>query len=652
MARSIVLSNGELCVALDDHALVRDIYYPHVGLEDHVRGHYIHRVGVWADGVLSWLSDEGWDITIQCESDALASAIRATNKALQVELIFKDIVYNERPVFIRRVSITNTSSKTREIKLYFAHQFEIYKSHGSDTAYFDPISHSVIHYKGQRVFLIGGQLDGELFSDYATGRANFQGKEGTHRDADDGMLSKNPIEHGPADSAIGLYGTYAGSQSRMAYYWLVAARSIPDAHELNKYVVKKTPEYLIKNATNFWHAWVNANQHDFGDLSMDVVRLFKQSLMYVRAHVDSGGGIIASCDSDMLQYGLDTYSYVWPRDAAYTALALDRAGDTNVAKRFFEFSRDVITDDGYFMHKYLPDKSLGSSWHPWIKDGQLQLPIQEDETALVLIALYEHYQSSRDLEFLEAVYTQLVEKAANFLVRYRDVDTKLPEASYDLWERKRGSTTYTSSAVYGALIAAAQLSNILGKATHEKKYRDAALEVQKGILKYLWDEKTGNFVNAINRVGKELVVDKTVDISSAYGVFSFGVLPLKDPKLTLAFENSVRTLSYGIMSGGIARFENDDYYRVTTTAPGNPWILTTLWYAEYVIACAKKEKDLEKAREIFAWVVAHALPSGVLSEQINPQTGEQVCAAPLTWAHAQYVTAVLKYIDRLKVIKK
>jgi len=53
MSRSFVLSNGELCVALDHHGLVRDLYYPHVGLEDHVRGHYIHRIGVWVDGQMS-----------------------------------------------------------------------------------------------------------------------------------------------------------------------------------------------------------------------------------------------------------------------------------------------------------------------------------------------------------------------------------------------------------------------------------------------------------------------------------------------------------------------------------------------------------------------------------------------------------------------
>src|SRR3989344_1269516 len=97
MARSIVLSNGEMCVALDRFGEVRDIYYPHVGLEDHVRGHYIHRLGVWVDGQISWLSeDPAWNITIGCEEQALSSDITAVNANLAVELVFKDIVYNER----------------------------------------------------------------------------------------------------------------------------------------------------------------------------------------------------------------------------------------------------------------------------------------------------------------------------------------------------------------------------------------------------------------------------------------------------------------------------------------------------------------------------------------------------------------------------
>ena len=115
-----------------------------------------------------------------------------------------------------------------------------------------------------------------------------------------------------------------------------------------------------------------------------------------------------------------------------------------------------------------------------------------------------------------------------------------------------------------------------------------------------------------------------------------------------AFETTVRALSYGIQVGGIARYTHDDYFRTENVAVGNPWIMTTLWYAEFLIANARTEADFARVREIFNWVVRHAQPSGVLSEQLHPQTGEQLSATPLMWSHAGYVIAVIKYLNRVQ----
>ena len=102
-----------------------------------------------------------------------------------------------------------------------------------------------------------------------------------------------------------------------------------------------------------------------------------------------------------------------------------------------------------------------SSWHPWVRDGKVQLPIQEDETALVIISLWEYYELSKDLEFIEEVYTTLIKKAADFMSTYRDEVTGLPKPSYDLWEEKYGISTFTASAVYGALMAAGKCFDLM-----------------------------------------------------------------------------------------------------------------------------------------------------------------------------------------------
>ena len=100
---------------------------------------------------------------------------------------------------------------------------------------------------------------------------------------------------------------------------------------------------------------------------------------------------------------------MWPRDGALVAHALDLAGYQEPPRRFFEFCADVLTPEGYLLHKYKPDGSLGSSWHPWIGpngDGGAQtpqLPIQEDETALAIWALWKHFQRYRDIESARAL---------------------------------------------------------------------------------------------------------------------------------------------------------------------------------------------------------------------------------------------------------
>src|SRR3989344_9306304 len=255
----------------------------------------------------------------------------------------------------------------------------------------------------------------------------------------------------------------------------------------------------------------------------------------MRTHADNRGAIIASSDSDMLQDGRDTYCYMWPRDGAFAAQSFDITGEHNVAERFFEFCSHIITDGGYFMHKYRPDESLGSSWHPWVRNGKIEFPIQEDETALVLLALSKHYEQSRDLEFIERVYDPLIKQAADFMVEYRDSTTHLPKASYDLWEEKFGIHTFTVTAVYGALVAAAKFAKLLGKEKSEQTYNTAAFEIRQAMLTYLYDDTQGIFVKMLNVADDGTITyDKTLDMSSVYGVFAYGVLDIDDPRLARA----------------------------------------------------------------------------------------------------------------------
>jgi GH15 family glucan-1,4-alpha-glucosidase len=195
-------------------------------------------------------------------------------------------------------------------------------------------------------------------------------------------------------------------------------------------------------------------------------------------------------------------------------------------------------------------------------------------------------------------------------------------------------------------MSAAELSLVLGKKEHATRYSSAAQEIQAGIMTHLWDEASGTFIKQISYEGGKMMRDTTLDVSSVYGVFSFGVLPIDDLRLTRAWEATTRRLSDGIAIGGIARYDGDNYFRADSNAAGNPWVITTLWYAEYLIARAHVESDFDRVRDILDWVVRYAPHSGVLPEQFNSQTGAPLSATPLAWSHAAYVSAVIAYLDK------
>jgi oligosaccharide amylase len=654
MSRTTIIGNGNLLVGIDNRAQVRDFFYPYVGYSNHVSGasgSYTHRVGVWVDGVLHWLTHSSWTIDVVREKEGTVDTLIAKNSELGVTLTFLDVVHNEHDLFLRKILVTNDRQQQRTIKVFFGQEFRISESRRGDTAFYDPRVKSIIHYKGQDTFLIHAHMNGVSFTEYSVGLFGIENKEGTYTDAEDGLLSKNPIEHGSTDSVIGVEHEFDAKTTLPIHYWIAAGRSIHDVHLLHNLVLEETPERLVSSTLNYWLAWIGKEGQDLSLIDEKLQYLYHRSLMIVRTHADNRGGIIASSDTDLLNQGRDTYSYVWPRDGAVSANALDRAGYTDISERFFSFLSKLIEKDGYLMHKYVVDGSLGSSWHPWVRGGVSELPIQEDETAAPIFMLARHYDRAKDLEFIESLYNPFIEPAADFMCGYIEHDTGLPCGSYDLWEEKFGTSTYTAASVYGGLMAASDISALLGKRDNAEKYRVRAESIKQAILTYLYDVKEGIFVKLVRHEGKSLAYDKTIDISSLHGLIYFGVLDPYDPRVKSMVLKVEEHLKVPTSFGGYMRFQGDNYYRTGHESPPNAWCITTMWMAQYYIQCAKTTQELKRAYGVLEWVYDRATKSGVLPEQIHPHTGAHLSTSPLVWSHAEFVVTVDEYIKKYKSLK-
>ncbi len=655
MSRALVLANGSMMVCLDEFGFVRDLYFPYIGLENHVLGKH-HRIGIRMNGQFSWIDDGSWQISISYKPETMVGLLVCKNEKLNVSVVMEDIVYNEDNVFVRNINVYNQSAQPAEVQLFFGQEFMISEGKKRNTGFYDPTHNLIVHYKGRRVFIVNGRTQfGHGIDDFAVGAFEFEGKQGSFRDAEDGQLSKNAVEHGSVDSVVRLSMTCEGNEKVSAYYWICAGKTLDEAYALNSRVLEKTPDGMLHSTTEYWKAWINKREFHTGVLTPLQKKLFDNSLFVLRAHTDNQGSIIASADSQMMEYGKDDYSYMWPRDAAYIVATLDKAGYSEVTKPFFLFCQDVLHEDGYLHHRFRPDKSLGSTWHSttsqteWLKDKILQLPIQEDESAAVLFALWNHYECTKDIEFIEKLFKPFIEKIANFLVMFRDEKTKLPLPSYDLWEEKIGISTYTCSAVYGGLMAAARFAEMLGKRNHMRIYTEAAKEIKNATKDHLFNTELNSFVRVAQLQNGVIQHEKIVDASSLFGLWYFGMLEQDDPQFLATEEQLKKRLTSPSEVGGIIRYEYDNYFR--STDKSNPWIITTLWEALRVLhRNFTSDSDLEFVKNTLDWVGQHMYRSGVLAEQLNPYTAESLSATPLVWSHAVYIETVLMYIKKLEAM--
>ena len=651
MPRDLPVGNGNLHVNFDTDYNLRDIYYPYVGKENHTEG-CVSRTGVWVDGSFSWIDSPQWQREMVYESESLVTRVTATNREIGLTLTFSDLVDFHRDILFRRVNIANHRDQPRDVRLFFHYALRILGRSIGDTIYYHPRLRALVMYKEQRYFLAGGQVNGRVgINDWTTGSTKSGDNRSAWRDAEDGELAKVPLTCGFAEGTIGLYDNAvpAGGDSTICH-WLAASTRFHGIEELETLIHERGPESFIIRTRDYWRAWVNKESLDCADLPTSILNLYRRSLLTMRVQTDNRGAIIASTDSDIASVLQDTYSYVWGRDGAFAAKALDMANYNEISHAFFEFCANTITSQGYLLHKYNSDGSLAGQWMPWVdEEGKPQLPIEEDETALVIHSLWYHYNKFRNVEFIGSHYRHLIKNAADFMVGYREAHTNLPAPSYDLWEERRGIHSFTVAAVWAGLQAAANFTEVFGEAALTEQYREAAAEMKEAAIEYLFDKKLGRFLRSIT-VSADGVVepDYTID-SSVCGPFVFGMFEVTDPLIESTMAALIDRLWCKSKVGGVARYENDRYQQVSqdiTNIPGNPWFICTMWVAQYHIARAQSVGDLEPALQALIWAQHCALPSGVLAEQVDPYTHGALSASPLTWSHAAVVIAIHEYIDK------
>jgi GH15 family glucan-1,4-alpha-glucosidase len=349
-----------------------------------------------------------------------------------------------------------------------------------------------------------------------------------------------------------------------------------------------------------------------------LVNLWDKSIAVIEANQAENGAFIASPN-------FPTYHFSWFRDGAYIAYALNLAGRSERARRFFDWATWAVEQRKEQAERAIMIGKTGISPDPadlletrYSVDGKSGeeewFNNQLDGFGTLLWAIGQHRTQTGEAPAAWRPAVQL-------LARYLSALWRFPCA--DCWEEFNDKIHVASlAAIYGGLVAAAEWLGEPGFANEAAVVRAFARE--HGIV-------NGSLV--------KFVGTDWVDASLIHAASPFRLLEVDDPVMVRTVERMEAELR--IDGGGLHRYVQDNYFG------GGEWILLTAYFGWFYL----ERGEREKAEAIRAWIEAHETGDGELPEQVQdtlliPEMMQPWIerwgppATPLLWSHAAYVTFV------------
>jgi hypothetical protein len=340
-----------------------------------------------------------------------------------------------------------------------------------------------------------------------------------------------------------------------------------------------------------------------------------RSLFTIAQFCDRSGAIVAGPPIDARFRRSGGYAYCWPRDGAFVAHALLRAGRPEAARAFFEWVLPLQPPDGLWKQRYFADGELAPSWALH----------QLDETGTVLWALDQHLAEqfdsglqSRGLEAATRAFQGVTRLAA---------ETGWPPLTENLWEDQQGAHVYTLAALLAGAHSWHQRARTLADRPAIAVLGHAEQRLRQALADWPVENQTGALARALvgGRGTAGLHPDFTPDASLLGLGVPFEVLKPHDLRLERTVQVIERALT--TPSGRVRRYRGDRYMG------GNPWPLCGLWLAWHHLRAGRRDAGLRLYRR----ALGDRTPSGLFPEQVNARTGQARWVVPLPWAHAWFL---------------
>ncbi len=618
--RDAVIGNGRLTLAYDARGCIREVYYPQPGLWNHSLGAPSH-IGFQSQGITYWLGETTPAPRLQATGREVQIIWKDLDQGLEVHL--QDCLDSSLPLLRRHFHLRGVAGA--KVTLLLHHDFRLLETENLDGVRFCPSQRFLLHYKRQQNIGVGLVEPSSWAVRWTLGRRDGEDGRGIRALVERQGLDNNPCAVGAGESVLGIDVVLDDEGHARISSYVAAWQEQEEKAQIDS-SLKEHSSHLVAPDTR---EETTASTRTLVNHAKDLLSVF-------------GSAVIASPDSESLEVAKEHYGYIWPRDGAFVAMTWDALGEHTRARRFYDFCEKALLEEGYLLQRYHPDGTPGSSWHPEPQSKSRLRPIQEDSTALCCLAASRHFLSVQQKSQASARHLaeNLILPSARFLVSYRDEESGLPLPSHDLWEERFGIHTFTVAAVIAALKSAAEVARIL-KREEARQFQTVAESMDEALQTRLFHQDAGRFARtATVQANGSLHLDATPD-ASLCGLFLFDHGKIHDPLVQRTMTSIEEELWVRNGVGGMARYHDDHYHRRShdpDKIPGNPWIICTLWLAQWHALAGDDEGRL-RAESLLTWVADRARPSGALPEQVHPTTGENVSVCPLVWSHSTLIDA-------------
>lgn len=421
--------------------------------------------------------------------------------------------------------------------------------------------------------------------------------------------------------------TIAAYGMQYVYFYLALGSNQSEVQSACDTARAQNGSYWFDNTSNAYQNWFSGKTiPSFTDT--DLTAVYKRNLIMIKNAIRPG----SSTADGAMPATTNPFNYgykVWARDSAVTAMALDAAGFTSEAAKYWNWLAARQNADGTFHTCY----------GLWDNTNQNFVEPENDSIGFFLIGAYQHYKLTNDLAFLTNIYSA-VQKSANYVMNNISQSTGFGPADKSIWEEGDTSEyyTYTQAAYAMGLKSAALIAGIKGNSALKDSYNGAGSTILTAINRDstsqgLWNVTSGYYNRCVNAD----LSNNTTEDSSTNILFAVGIIDVNSSRASQHINKLEKDLARD--GYGLPRYAGDTFYYTSQWSPGGneameaspSWPQMTMWDAVYQIYSGNREK----AYNMLEWF-KHRTGTGFM---VTGEAASNVTEAPCVSTASEPVTA-------------